>query len=61
MLPRAWLVIILFILSASLSAQVDSLEVSAELDSLSQFMALSTKADIDNWLDLHRGKPSEPY
>lgn len=59
MLPRAWLVIILFILSASLSAQVDSLEVSTELDSLNQFMALSTKADIDNWLDLHRGKPSD--
>ncbi len=59
MLPRTWLVIILISITSALLAQVDSLRVTSQQDTLTQVTALGTKADIDSWLDLYRGKPND--
>ncbi|MDD2228776.1 MAG: hypothetical protein PHY48_05125 [Candidatus Cloacimonetes bacterium] len=56
MLSRTWLVVILFILCGVLFAQVDSLSIKA--DSLSVTHATLSKADIEAWLDAHRGNPT---
>jgi hypothetical protein len=59
MLSRTWLAIALILICGTLFAQVDSLIVATERDSLAFVAARVSKADIEIWLDRHRGNPTE--
>ncbi len=58
MLSRTWLAVAFVIICGSLLAQVDSLVVEAVPDTVAFREARASKAEIEAWLDLHRGNPT---